>query len=208
MADDDPPTVASAPRMKREDRRAALLAAARGEFAQHGFHGAATAAIARSAGCSEAILYRHFASKRELLIEVLRAEIGGRLAAGRALAPPAGSEAGASMAEVLQARLDEREMGVTARLVMLAVSMSGDPEVGPAVRDAFAAVRAPLRRSLSAAQDAGAVRADIDPEALTWLWHGLFLVAAVRDAMGDDGVATGAVDAARVLSDLLAPPPG
>jgi AcrR family transcriptional regulator len=192
--------------MRGEDRRRALLAAARVQFARHGFHGAGTAAIARDAGCSEAILYRHFSSKRELLVEVLRAEVEGRLADGRAIAPPPGADPADAMAAALAARLADGEMAVTARLILLAISMSGDPEIGGAVVEAFAAVRAPLRAALAAAQDAGAVRGDIDPEVLTWLWHGLFMLAAVRNTMADDGVAHGAVDAARALSRLLAPP--
>lgn len=203
----DPAETPRRTRMSGEDRRVALLAAARTEFARHGFHGAGTAAIARAADCSEAILYRHFRSKRELLAEVLRAEIGGRLADARALAPPPGVAPGpGALPETLDARLADGEIGVTARLILLAISMSDDPEVGEAVRGAFLAVRAPLRGAVEAMQAAGAVRGDLDPEAVTWIWHGLFLAAAVRQAMAGDAAALGAVDAARVLAGLLEPP--
>ena len=53
----------------------------------------------------------------------------------------------------------------------------------------------------------GSVRDDIDPELLTWLWHGLFLVALVRTSIADDGVARQAIDAGRALAEVLAPPP-
>ena len=53
---------------------------------------------------------------------------------------------------------------------------------------------------------AGAIRGDLDPDAVTWLWHGLFLAAAARQAMAGDAAALGAVDAARVLAALLEPP--
>jgi AcrR family transcriptional regulator len=202
-----PPEPVRRPRMSGEDRRRALLAAARAEFARHGFHGAGTAAIARAAGCSEAILYRHFRSKRALLAEVLRTEIAGRIADDRAMAPPPGVAPGpGALPGVLDARLADAEMGVTARLILLAISMSDDPEVGEAVRGAFLAVRGPLRGAVEALQAAGAIRDDLDPDAVTWLWHGLFLGAAVRQAMAGDAAALGAVDAARVLAALLEPP--
>lgn len=192
--------------MRAADRRAAFLAAARVEFARHGFHGAGTAAIARGAGCSEAILYRHFDSKRALLIAVLRDEVERRILGSRALAPPPGVDPVAALPESLRERLDDEEMGITARLVVLSISLADDPEVGEAVREVFSAVRAPLRAALEQGQASGAVRDDIDPELLTWLWHGLFLVAAVRNSMGRDGAALPAVDAARALAALLRPP--
>lgn len=200
-ADAAPP----ARRMRGPERREAILGAARREFALHGFHGAGTAAIAREAGCSEAILYRHFASKKALLTAVLRAEVAMRVDGGGAIVPPPGP-APVSLPDVLATHLATGDLGVTARLVLLAISMSEDPEMGDAVRDGFEAVRAPVRRALAAGQAAGVLRDDIDPESLTWMWHGLFLVALVRNTLSDDGVASGAVEAARELERILAPP--
>lgn len=191
--------------MGAAERRELLLEAARARFARHGFHGAATAAIARDAGCSEPILYRHFASKRDLLLAVLEREIGGRVAGGRAIAPPEGADVAGALPGVLRARLEDPEMAVTARLILLAIALTDDPEVGETMRGWFATVRAPLRAALAAGQAAGSVRDDVDAETLTWLWHGLMLAAAVRNAIADDGEAMGAVDAAQVLAGLLRP---
>lgn len=202
----DEPTEPRRRRMPADQRRVAVLEAARGEFARHGFHGAGTAAIARAAGCAEAILYRHFDSKRALLIAVLKHEIEGRILGSRAIAPPPGVDPVTALPESLRERLEEEEMGVTARLVLLSISLADDPEVGEAVREVFEAVRVPLRAALEAGQAAGGVRDDIDPELLTWLWHGLFLVAAVRNSIARDGAALQAVDAARALAALLRPP--
>ncbi|PZS08601.1 MAG: hypothetical protein DLM64_12245, partial [Solirubrobacterales bacterium] len=49
-----------------EDRREHVLAAAISEFAQHGYHAASTAAIAKRAGISQPYIYALFASKLEL----------------------------------------------------------------------------------------------------------------------------------------------
>jgi hypothetical protein len=50
------------------------------------------------------------------------------------------------------------------------------------------------------------VRGDVDAETLTWLWHGLMLAGAVRDAIAPDGAARASLDAADVLAGMLRPP--
>jgi AcrR family transcriptional regulator len=49
-----------------------LWEAARIEFSQRGYHGARVQGIARRAGCNVALLYRHWASKKALYLDVLR----------------------------------------------------------------------------------------------------------------------------------------
>jgi AcrR family transcriptional regulator len=60
----------TATRQTAEERREAVLEAARHEFAQHGLHGASTDAIARRAGISQPYLFRLFGSKKALFIAV------------------------------------------------------------------------------------------------------------------------------------------
>jgi AcrR family transcriptional regulator len=59
-------------RLTAEVRRDSLVEIARHAFAARGYEGVRTQDIARVAGVSEALLYRHFASKRELYLEVMR----------------------------------------------------------------------------------------------------------------------------------------
>src|ERR1700739_4905450 len=61
------------PRMPGEDRRKELLRAAIESFARNGFSGTKTKDIAAAAGVSEAILFRHFASKEDLYHAILDA---------------------------------------------------------------------------------------------------------------------------------------
>ena len=61
-------------RMHGEDRRRQLLKAAIESFAQKGFSGTKTKDIAAAAGDSEAILFRHFASKEDLYHAILDAK--------------------------------------------------------------------------------------------------------------------------------------
>lgn len=60
----------TATRQTAEERRADVLEAARVEFAQHGYHGASTDAIARRAGISQPYLFRLFGSKKGLFLAV------------------------------------------------------------------------------------------------------------------------------------------
>jgi AcrR family transcriptional regulator len=62
--------MATATRQTAEERREAVLEAARHEFAQHGLHGASTDVIARRAGISQPYLFRLFGSKKELFLAV------------------------------------------------------------------------------------------------------------------------------------------
>jgi TetR/AcrR family transcriptional regulator len=67
-----PDTVrAPAARMPSEDRRRQLLRVAVESFARNGFSGTKTKDIAAAAGVSEAILFRHFASKEDLYHAIL-----------------------------------------------------------------------------------------------------------------------------------------
>ncbi len=58
----------TAPRMAAADRRRHLVETAIRLFTEGSYHGTTTAEIARAAGVSEPILYRHFASKRDLYL--------------------------------------------------------------------------------------------------------------------------------------------
>jgi len=49
-----------------------LWIAARTEFSSRGYHGARVQGIAKRAGCNVALLYRHWASKRALYVEILK----------------------------------------------------------------------------------------------------------------------------------------
>ena len=60
-------------RLPAAERRQAIVDAALRVFAGGSYSHATTAEIARAAGISEPILYRHFASKRELYLACLEA---------------------------------------------------------------------------------------------------------------------------------------
>lgn len=58
-----------------EDRRQDILEAGLKIFAQKGYNGSTTAEIARAAGVAEGTIFRHFTTKKELLIAVLEPKV-------------------------------------------------------------------------------------------------------------------------------------
>jgi AcrR family transcriptional regulator len=57
-----------AARLSNEARRGSIMEAAIQVFAGSGFRGATTSALAKAAGITEALLYRHFRSKKQLFL--------------------------------------------------------------------------------------------------------------------------------------------
>src|SRR5262245_18460604 len=64
-----PPTA----KLSSEERRAAIIKAVRRLFADRGFHGTTTRALAEAAGVSEALLFKHFPNKEALYSAMLLA---------------------------------------------------------------------------------------------------------------------------------------
>lgn len=58
-------------RMRASDRRNQILVAAMELFSERGFHGSRTRDLARMAGVSEALLFRHFPTKEALIRAIL-----------------------------------------------------------------------------------------------------------------------------------------
>jgi len=71
-----PGTVPSRRRLPAAQRREELLAAAEEVFGARGYHGASLEEIAGAAGVSKALIYEHFASKRELHASLVEAHVG------------------------------------------------------------------------------------------------------------------------------------
>jgi TetR/AcrR family transcriptional regulator len=63
-----------AERLTGEERRRVIVEAAVALFSQKGFRGTTTKEIAETAGCSEATIFKHFATKDELYSAILEAK--------------------------------------------------------------------------------------------------------------------------------------
>lgn len=122
-------------RMTGPDRREQILRIAADEFATAGLHGGSTEAIARTAGITQAYIFRIFGTKKALFSELVVASFD-RLADGmrEAAGTDTGQQALASMGERYYAMLEDR----TSLLLQLqGIAACGDPEVRDAVRAGF-----------------------------------------------------------------------
>jgi AcrR family transcriptional regulator len=192
-------------RLTFEDRRTAILNAARHEFARKGYRGAGTADIAARSGCSEPMLYKHFASKQELFAAVL-------------------TQTSALMGEKVDALLDETGDSVTTLLVamaelaasdelivevmrlrMLAASLVDEPAVRKALNDTMRVMRARILAMLTRARDRGEVRADLDLEHVAWLWIGFTLSCGFRYALEPGQAVKESPFVARTFVQMLRP---
>src|SRR3989449_9681835 len=62
-------------RSSRRERQASIIAAAASLFAQKGFNGTTTRELARTAGISEALLFKYFPTKRALYAAILAEKV-------------------------------------------------------------------------------------------------------------------------------------
>ncbi len=151
-------------RLASADRRESILAAATRAFAAEGLGGARTQQIAKAAGISEALLFRHFPSKQALYDAVHERLIAIQNANFKVMTLPAPSTEG--LVRMLWATLrvcvhgKPSDQAAAAQRIML-LSLAGD---GAHAREFYArahrkGVRA-LARAIEAAREAG----DLDGE--------------------------------------------
>ena len=125
----------TAVRMSAEERREAILEAARLEFASTGFHGTSTETIAERAGISQPYLFRLFGTKKELFVASVRRCFRETLETfQRAAEGKRGEDALKAMGEAYMGLLDDRS-----RLLaqMQAYASCDDPEIQAVVREGY-----------------------------------------------------------------------
>ena len=123
-------------RMSGPDRRAQVLKIAAEEFAHGGLHGASTEVIARTAGITQAYVFRLFGTKKALFLEVVTTAFD-RLtdAMGDAARGHTGLTALTRMGSTYNQMLNDR----TSLLLQLqGFAACGEPEVRATVRACFA----------------------------------------------------------------------
>lgn len=172
-------------RLPASERRAAVLDCACRVFSAGSYHGTTTAEIAREAGVTEPILYRHFESKRELYLSCIDEgwrrvrEVWEEVIA----AEQEPSEWLAAMGRAFFAPRDDRT--TIARLWIQALTeASEDPEVRrhmrKMLRDAHRFVADVIRR----AQEAGGIRRDRDPLAEAWIFIAVGVLGSIGLRLG------------------------
>ncbi len=172
-------------RLPAHERRQAILEAAQRVFAGGSYSGSTTAEIAREAGVSEPILYRHFASKRDLYLACLGAAWESLRTAFDAKVDELG-EREAVTAIGLASREFHAAGGIKpVTLWIQALSEAGeDEQIQSFLRTQLREVHDYVAGVLRRAQAAGGVPADRDPNAEAWIFVGAALLLSFADRLG------------------------
>jgi len=188
-------------RMAAAGRRAQLLETAARVFVEGSYRGTTTAEIARAAGISEPIIYRHFASKRDLYLATLeyvweKARTGWEqaVAASPDDACAAVEAIGKGHFSVRSAKLQLAELWVQAL-----GEASEDPELRKAVRKHMREVHDFVADLIRDGQAAGVIVAERDADAEAWIMlaGGILGMVGRRVGLLDDDELT-AIRAARL----------
>jgi AcrR family transcriptional regulator len=155
--------------------RERLMSAALEAYSEHG-EKASMDEIAKRAGVGPGTLYRHFPTREALLADVYRDGVDGIVARAQELAGV--GEPMASLRTFLHEQLDWHQqrhgLGVAVKTML-----TSDSEVLSHCRSAlYGSLGALLRR----AQDAGAVRTDVDAPQVLRLVHGITLGSSAAPA--------------------------
>jgi AcrR family transcriptional regulator len=121
------------------ERREALVEAAVGCFAEHGFHGTPTTEIAKAAGISQAYLFRLFPTKAELYVAAVErcyARLGETMRTAAEAARERGESALEAMGQAYGALLEDRTT-LQATLQAFAAASGEDPAIRDAVQRGF-----------------------------------------------------------------------
>src|SRR5215211_2813621 len=172
-------------RMSAEERRAALLETACHVFSKCSYHRATTADIARGAHVTEPILYRHFASKRDLYLACLEAAWGECRAmweSAVAAEPDPAFWVGAMGRSYLAAK-DKK--GLVANLWIQALTEGNDdPEIRRYVRKHMREVHQFVASVIRRGQESGGIIKERDADAEAWLFLSIGLLATVDRRVG------------------------
>jgi AcrR family transcriptional regulator len=175
-------TQTPATRLPAAERRSAIIEAALRVFSEGSYAGATTADIAREAGVSEPILYRHFGSKRDLYFACLdEAWLRIRRKIEATIAALGAAEGWHAIGPATM-----REMKVLLpSLWMQAITEAGeDAEIRRHVRRHMREVHDFFAETLRQVQAEGAVASDRNPDAEAWIFVAGSLLVSIADRLG------------------------
>jgi AcrR family transcriptional regulator len=169
-------------RLPAAERRLAIVEAALPVFSEGSYAGATTAQIAREACVSEPILYRHFASKRDLYFACLD-EAWSRIRARieesiEELGPQEGWRA------IGPATMREMKVVLPSLWIQAITEAGEDPEIRRHVRGHMREVHDFFADVLRSVQDEGGIHPDRDADTEAWIFVAGSLLFSVADRLG------------------------
>jgi len=179
-----PPEAAKVRRLPADERRRAIVQAALRVFSAGSYAGATTAEIAREAGVTEPVLYRHFRSKRDLWAACLDAaweEFREAFDAGigRTLSARQGDE------QSMPPSVARWKKALMPNLWIQGITEAGeDREIRKLVARHMHEVHDHCAARLRQGQEAGLVPPDRNPDAEAWWFIAGGLLRSFADRLG------------------------
>lgn len=170
-------------RLPAAKRREQLLDCAAKLFAKSGYARATTAELAKAAGVTEPIIYRHFSSKRDLFVALIERAAHRTIQQWEDLLGNANDPA-----ERLTVLLGENPMAnepgqSVYRVILQAITEVDDTAIQQAVSRHFFELHGFLTRELLRAQDDHKLGSRFSPEIVAWMLIDIALGYGVLDAM-------------------------
>jgi len=168
------------------ERRQAVVETACRVFAKGSYRGSTTAQIARETGVTEPVLYRHFASKRELYLACLDT-VWAQVRELWEKAIEREDDPANWLKAIGKAYLEAR---AAARIVLVDLwiqaltEAADDPEIRRALRRQVREVHDFVVSVIRRAQEAGGIVAERDPDAEAWIFISLGLLSTIDHRLG------------------------
>jgi AcrR family transcriptional regulator len=173
-------------RLTGPERKRAVVETACKVFAKGSYHGSTTAQIARETGVTEPVLYRHFASKRELYLACLDTVWDQvRTLWEKTLARE--KDPAKWLKAIGKAYLEARSQ---ARIVLVDLwiqaltEATDDPEIRRALRRQVREVHDFVADVIRRSQAEGGIVAERDPDAEAWIFISLGLLSTIDHRLG------------------------
>jgi AcrR family transcriptional regulator len=173
-------------RLPGPERRQAVVETACRVFAKGSYRGSTTAQIARETGVTEPVLYRHFASKRELYLACLET-VWEQVRQLWEDAIEREDDPSNWLKAIGKAYLEAR---AAARIVLVDLwiqaltEAADDPEIRRALRRQVREVHDFVGDVIRRAQAAGGIVAERDPDAEAWIFISLGLLSTIDHRLG------------------------
>lgn len=174
------------PRLPAKQRREQLLDVAAKVFAASGYARATTAELAKLAGVTEPIIYRHFKSKRGLFIAIVERTATRTIEHWESVlrnTPDPAERLRKLIGNNPMVAPDSRE---AYRVILQSISETHEPGVKKAVAEHFRNLHAFLVREIQQAQDERKTLRVFSPELIAWTLIHIGLGYGVLDAIGAD----------------------
>ena len=178
-------------RLPAEKRREQLLDCAADLFAKSGYARATTAELARAAGVTEPIIYRHFNSKRDLFIALIERTARQTLSHWEQQLADASDPAERLRRLIGDNPMVSMEGAAPYRVLLQAITEVNDKDIQAAIAGHFKKLHEFLTRELKRAQDERKVLRVFPAELIAWtlvhvgLGYGVLVALGVQGADDD-----------------------